>query len=100
MEMPGSILIPSSLGELSDYLSYMYLTSPTFQSSMNRDGNIDIAFYKLEHGLIKTRKKLGEEKYQKLVEMMQQSRALFDEGKDRDGCFMLQDLAELLRRKK
>jgi hypothetical protein len=63
-----------------DYLGMMMLDSPTF---IDRTGyfpsrNLDMAFSELNEGLGVIRKKLGEERYLKLMDMSDRMRAHFE----------------------
>ncbi len=71
--------IPASLSEIDDLLGSMMLWAPTFidESGFFPDRNIDSRFHQLAEGFAVVRKKLGEERYAKLVDLAAQAKALF-----------------------
>ncbi len=96
--------VPENISELIDVLGAMLLGAPTFA---DRTGylpfyNLDYSFRELNEGLAFNKTKLGEEQYQKLTQMSDQMRALFEadpENKTGDttrGCHMIQDMLEIV----
>ncbi|WP_375420486.1 hypothetical protein [uncultured Sphingomonas sp.] len=79
--------VPASLSEIYDLLGSMILFAPTFidETSTFEDRNIDTEFLTLAAGFDMTRKKLGEERYEALVDLAVRAKALFaadPEGKN------------------
>lgn len=72
--------IPQHIGELSDLIGSFMLASPKFEDTSGYfpDKNIDTAFYALTEGLKNLRKKLGEDRYYKLIDMTARMRAHFE----------------------
>ena len=103
--------IPSTKGEVVDYLASMILGAPKFKDKTGYfpDQDIDSEFHALNEGLKALRKKLGEEAYQSAVELSQQARSHFEadpEDKTDDGikgrdCLMdIQDILKTAGRRK
>ncbi|MCJ2178994.1 hypothetical protein [Novosphingobium album (ex Hu et al. 2023)] len=105
MQKPYTSYIPQNISELMDLLGWMVLKSPKFEddSGYFPGQNIDTEFFALNEGLKAIRKKVGEENYQKLVELSDRMRAHFEadpEDKTEDGikgrdCIM--DMEEIIR---
>ena len=70
--------IPASLSEIYDTLGSMILGAPTFVDRLGDfpDRNIDSEFNKLTEGFALVRKKLGEERYAKLIDLAARAKAL------------------------
>ena len=105
--LPANLYIPQGVSEVIDQLSMMMLKSPTF---VDRTGyfpwqNVDTVFHQLNEGLRLVRGKLGEERYNKLVDMSDRMRVYFeadpaDRTDDtRKGCKLILDMQELLKQK-
>lgn len=77
---PYKPYIPQGVGELMDKLGSMMLSSPTFidKTGFFHLDSIDTAFFALNEGLKTVRKKVGEEKYQALVDLSARMRAHFE----------------------
>jgi hypothetical protein len=97
--------VPSSLSEIYDTLGSMILGAPTF---IDRHGdfpnrNIDSEFNKLTEGFGFVRKKLGEERYSKLIDLAARSKALFaadqddTNGKTDQGLAMLHEIEDVIQ---
>ena len=82
----------------------MLLGAPTF---VDRTGylpfyNFDYSFRELNEGLAFNRRRLGEDRYQKLAQMSDQMRALFEADPDNKtgdatkGCHIIQDMLEIV----
>lgn len=97
--------VPASLSEIYDLLGSMLLWAPTFVSDPDAvfEENIDTEFQALTGGFGKVRKKLGEERYAKLMELAGQAKALFaddpddDNGKSDQGRELLYEIEELIQ---
>jgi hypothetical protein len=107
MRKPYSPYIPQGKSEVMDQLAAMLLSKPTFvdDSGYFPDRTIDTEFFALNEGLRLIRRRLGEERYQKLAEMSEKMRACFDADSDEDsdevqqGRMIILDMRELLIRK-
>lgn len=88
--------VPSTVGEVRELVGAMVLCMPDMELP-NSDLGLDGAYESLEHSLGLIRPKLGDEKYQRLIDMARQSKQLFVDGHNRDGRFILQDMHKLLR---
>ena|ERR1700684_822708 len=105
--LPANLYIPQGVSEVIDQLSMMMLKSPTF---VDRTGyfpwqNVDTVFHQLNEGLRLVRGKLGEERYNKLVDMSDRMRAHFEadpENKTDDtlkGREIVDEMQKLLKEK-
>ena len=76
--------IPASLSEIYDTLGSMILGAPTFVDRLGDfpDHDIDSEFNKLTEGFALVRKKLGEERYAKLIDLAARAKALFAADQD------------------
>ncbi|PTS89767.1 hypothetical protein DBR17_02685 [Sphingomonas sp. HMWF008] len=76
--------IPASLSEIYDTLGSMILGAPTFidKTLVFPNRNIDSEFNKLTEGFALVRKKLGEERYAKLIDLAARAKALFAADQD------------------
>ena len=101
--------VPASLSEITDQLGSMFLGAPTFKDKtlVFPDRSIESEFHELTEGLGLVRKKLGEERYDQLIDLAARAEALFaadqndDNGKTDEGrarrCQM-QDVRRDVRR--
>lgn len=97
--------VPKSIGEINDLIACMILSAPTFRdkSGYFPDRNAESEFTELNEGLKVVRKRIGEEGYQKAIELSARARAHFEadpEDKTEDGikgrdCLM--DIEEILK---
>ena len=76
--------IPASLSEIYDTLGSMILGAPTFVDRLGDfpDHDIDSEFNKLTEGFALVRKKLGEERYARLIDLAARAKALFAADQD------------------
>ena len=76
--------IPASLSEIYDQLGSMILHAPTFidPTLIFPDRNLDSEFGSLVAGFGIVRKKLGEERYAKLIDLAARAKALFAADQD------------------
>jgi hypothetical protein len=58
--------VPQTIGEMTDLLGMVMLSSPTFKDDHFTERNVETVFSSLNGGLDNIRKKLGEERYQTL----------------------------------
>lgn len=111
MPRPYKPYIPQTIGEIWDLLGGMMLDSPTFidKTGYFPDRNIDTEFFALKEGLKAVRKKLGEERYEKLVAMADRMKAHFEadpEDKTDDSLagrqliYDMEDVLQEVRRRK
>src|ERR1700679_2217860 len=72
--------IPQTIGSVMDKLGFIMLSSPTFADKTGHfpEQNVETTFYALNEGLKRLRSKLGEEVYQRIMEMSDQMRAYFE----------------------
>ncbi|UZK66387.1 hypothetical protein [Sphingomonas sp. M1-B02] len=102
---PYEPYVPQTIGEIWDLLGSMMLGSPTFvdKTGYFPQQSIDTEFFALKEGLNAIRKRLGEERYEKLVEMADRMRAHFEadpEDKTDDslaGRQLIYDMEDVLR---
>lgn len=97
--------IPASLSEINDQLGSMFLGAPTFKDNTlvfpNR--NIESEFHELTEGLGLVRKKVGEERYDQLIDLAMRAKALFaadqndENGKTDEGRELLCQMQDVLR---
>jgi hypothetical protein len=99
--------IPETISQIMEVLALILFESPTF---VDRTGyfpqqDIDTVFQQLNDGMLQNRRKLGEERYLKLVEMSDRTRALFaadpedQTGDTRKARLIIHEMEDLLRRK-
>ena len=99
--------IPKNTGEILDHLAFMMLSSTTFEDKTGYfpEQNIDTAFFSLNEGLKLIQKKLGEDKYQRLIAMSDRMRAHFEadpEDKTEDGLAgrqLIHDMEDILTKR-
>lgn len=94
------LLIPESLGELSDQLGSMILTAPSFNSRVEPDSNIDTVFEELNRGIEYLCPKFGSAGCEEMSRMSGEARSLFESGKVLEGNHMLKAMIEFIRQKK
>ncbi|MDV3457202.1 hypothetical protein RZN05_09430 [Sphingomonas sp. HF-S4] len=108
---PYQPYIPQTPGEIRDQIGSMILSAPRFIDSSGYflGQNIATEFHALTEGFGVIRKKLGEERYAKLIALAAHAKAHFGETSDDDldgiraGCAMLfemEDIIDELRRGK
>lgn len=71
--------IPQTIGEIWDLLGGMMLNSPTFVDTTGYfpERSIHTEFYALKEGFRAVYKKLGQQRYERLVEMADRAKAHF-----------------------
>lgn len=76
--------IPKTIGEITDQLGSMMLWAPTFKdvSGWFPEKNIETTFFALNEGLENVKKKIGDEKFQTLMELSNRMRAHFEADPD------------------
>ena len=97
--------IPQSLSEIYDLLGSMWLSAPTFvdQTGAFPEHDVNQRFEVLTQSFGIVRKKLGEERYARLVELAGQAKALFaadpgdDNGKADEGRKLLAEIEDLIQ---
>lgn len=79
MPRPYTPYIPQTISEIWDLLGGMMLEAPTFvdKTGYFPQQNIDTEFFALKEGLKSVQKKLGEERYERLVVMADRMKAHF-----------------------
>lgn len=92
-----AIYIPSTVGEVHDFLGSMVISIPEFTVL---DLPFDEAFMMLNVSLGRIRDKVGEEKYNQLKAMAEQAKEFYLINDARGGAFKLQDMMKLLRKRK
>jgi hypothetical protein len=105
IDKPYSPYIPQTLGEIWDKLGSMMLDSPTFVDKLGEfpGMNIDTQFFALKESFKVVRRKLGEERYEKLVALADRARAHFEadpEDKTEDiaaGRRLLTEIEDIIR---
>ena len=99
------IRIPKNLVEILEILSSMLVSAPKV---LDKTGyfpymNLDYVFQQLNQGLSHNRQTLGEERYQELMRMSDQTRALFEAdpedktGETLKGCKIIHEMEDILR---
>jgi len=97
-------LIPQSIGEIMDLLASMMLSAPTFRDAYFTERNVETEFFALNEGLGVMRKKLGEERYDALIDLSHRMRAHFEadpddtNGQARSGRKLIREMEDLLKR--
>ena len=97
--------IPASLSEINDMLGSMILGAPTFidKTGVFAERNVNSEFDKFTQALDIVRKKLGEDRYAKLVDLAARAKALFvadqdnTNGKTAQGRELLFEIEDVLR---
>ena len=103
---PKKAFIPSTIMELREKLSAMFLSAPTF---IDKTGhlpflNLDYVFMQLTQGLTLNRSNLGDGNYAKLMDMTNAMRPLFEAdpedktGEAVKGQAIINDMLELLEK--
>jgi hypothetical protein len=97
--------IPASLSEIYDLLGSMILDAPTFKDRTGAfpDRNIDSEFHILVESFGVVRKKLGEERYEALVDLAARAKELFaadqedENGKTDQGYALLFEIEDMIK---
>ena len=90
-----AIYVPATVAEIKYHIGAMVLCMPEYPMPVSNTG-MDESYAELEDGLAIVRVKIGEIKYEKLIQMARQSKQFFVDGKDKEGSFLLQDMQKLL----
>jgi hypothetical protein len=110
MPRPYKPTIPNTIGEIIDHLAWMLGRAPTFNDPFfdvafpGRD--IAMAFFELREGLGRIRQKLGEHRYQALIELSDRMRAHFEadpedtNGRTREGRKLIHEMEDILTRRR
>lgn len=96
---------PRDVGEISELLSMMMLNAPTFEDPTGffEGRNVETVFPELEEGLTLSRWELGQERYDRLLEMSRTIRTLFEadpldqNGKTSEGRKLINEMRAILR---
>lgn len=96
--------IPQTLSEIDDLIGSMWLGAPTFIDGTGYfpDRNIDSEFHELIESFGVVRKKLGEERYAKLIDLAGRMKALFaadpedTNGKSDEARVLLSEIEDLI----
>lgn len=97
--------IPASLSEIYDLLGAMMLEAPIFidESGSFPERTIDTRFHQLTEGFGKVRKKVGDERYARLMDLAAKAKTLFaadpddDNGKSDQGRAILYEIETLIQ---
>ena len=97
--------IPASLSEIYDFLACLLGGAPTFvdDTGFYPDQNIDTEFAVLVAAFDKVRRKLGEDRYVKLIELAAQAKGLFaadpknENGKTRQGYRVIHEIEDIIQ---
>ena len=100
--------MPKGISEILDHLAFIMIKSPKFEddSGYFPEQSIDTVYYSLNEGLKLIRKKLGEERFLKLMEMSDRMRAHFEadpEDVTEDGLAgraIIDEMENILRNRK
>ena len=102
---PAKIRVPQNVIEILEILSSMLVSAPQF---LDKTGyfsymNLEYVFQQLNQGLSHNRPTLGEERYNELMRMSDQMRALFEAdpentmGETRKGRDIIHEMEDILR---
>jgi hypothetical protein len=102
---PKKTYVPENIQELLEFVVSMQLSAPRFfdQTGYLPFLNLDYVFRQLHEGLSLNRQTLGEERYQELLRMSDQMRALFEAdpedktGEALKGCKIIHEMEDILR---
>ena len=89
--------IPQNVGEVQDKLGAMMLSSPHFTDDEFPEMNIDTTFFALLEGFKNIRCTLGEERYDKLLDMASAMRLHFEADEVPEGNTIAYDMQELIK---
>ena len=96
--------VPQNISELVDVLGTMITGAPKFEdwTGYLPFMNLDYAFRELNEGLDFNRRKLGKERYQTLLRMSDEMRALFEAdpddklGNKKKGCKIIHEMLDIV----
>ncbi len=97
--------VPETLSEINDFLAVLLGGAPTFvdETGFYPKQNIDTRFQQLTEAFSRVRKKLGEERYAKLIDLAARTKALFladpndDNGKTLEGCKLIWEIEDIIQ---
>jgi hypothetical protein len=97
--------IPASLSEIYDFLTAFIGGAPTFadNTGISPDCDIDTRFLQLTEGFAKVREKVGDERYDKLMELAARAKALFaddpedNNGKTDEGIALIYEIEDIIQ---
>ncbi len=97
--------VPASISEINDQLGSMSLWAPTFRDKtlVFPDRNLESEFHELVEGLSLVCKKLGEQRYTRLIDLAARAKTLFaadqddSNGKTDEGRELLCQMQDVLR---
>lgn len=100
--------IPQTVGELVDQAGGMVLSAPLFIDTLGDwpEQCLETEFLALSAGLENVRRRVGEERYRQASDLIARMRPLFEadpedvNGKTTEGRFLLQDLIDLLTKRR
>jgi hypothetical protein len=95
---------PRSIGEIMDHLAWMMLYAPELKdtSGFFPDWNIQTQFETLNLGLEHVRRKIGEPRYEKLIQLSGRMRQHFEANTDEDtlaGRELIHEMENVLRKR-
>lgn len=85
--------VPETVGELRDYFGYVSLCAP---DKFPDGATMDEAYEIITMGLNLLRKRIGEDRYTRLIEMLEQSKQHFLDGEDRAGAVILANMKDVI----
>jgi hypothetical protein len=94
--------VPQTIGELYDLVGAFMLRPPTQADPYFPGRNVETEFFALNEGLARVRKRLGEERYAKLLELSHRMRQHFEadpddtNGEARKGYMLIHEMDALL----
>lgn len=96
--------IPASLSEINDQIIVMIVEAPAFidRTGVFPERNIDSQFHVLVEGFGRVRRKLGDERYAKLVDLAARAKVLFaadqedTNGRTDEGRALLMEIEDVL----
>jgi len=88
--------VPSTIAQIAEHVGAMVLCMPDMQLP-NTDVGFEGAYEQLENGFALVRDRLGDEKYDKLMDMLRDSKTYFLGGNSKCGRNILRDMKRLLK---
>ncbi len=98
--------IPETISEVMDLLGSIMLSPPTMADSEFPGRNLDTEFSALNEGLKRVRKRLGEERYEKAVDLSNRMYAHFaadpgdTNGEAHKGYLLIHEMDALLKQRR
>jgi hypothetical protein len=87
--MKYKVLIPKTSGDLRGYINNVMLSAPKRQFLQYED--FDVAFYSLQRGVKNLRKKMGDVKAERVLDMLAQAKTLYETGDNKLGGALMED---------